>query len=58
VVIALMTAVFWAADAERHPVRATIVLCTIVNAGMIVYVARYTYSWKRREWDRRNREAE
>jgi hypothetical protein len=39
VVIALMTAVFRVADAERHPIRAAIVLYTIVVAGVIAFVA-------------------
>ena len=49
----LTAAVLWLADAEHHPLRAVVVLYSIILAVTIGGVAWWGYRQKRREWEKR-----
>ncbi len=53
--VLLIATVFWLADAERHPLRATVVLYGIVLIGSSLFMAWSVYNSKRKDWEQRQR---
>jgi len=53
--LTLVTAVMFLADAEHHPIRAVVVLYSIVLVVMIGGTAWWSYKSKRRDWERREK---